>query len=380
MKRILSLVFAVTCFILTSCTNEHPTTSRFSLSTTSFEICSEEEGYSVEIISDGAWVATSDSQWISITTDSGSKGISEILFTVEENNEDATREGKITVTSDKLNLSTTLTIKQFQFSSECLEIHYTTNYNEILEIREDIFNAPIVLHDFSNKSGVIKCAAPITTIKDEAFFELQTLATITLPESVDSIGAWAFWGCFALKNINIPERVTTIGDSAFASCSALTNITLPESLQYVGCDLFYGCESMEAFYGKFASEDNRCLIVDNTLRNFASKGLTQYEIPEGVTQIAFATFYYCVYLESITIPESVTSIEDMAFYCCDNLSSIYCKCATPPTLGEMVFDANDGEADIPINCTIYVPTASVEAYKAATYWSKYASRIEGYDF
>ena len=102
MKRILSLVFAVTCFILTSCTNEHPTTSRFSSSTTSLEICSEEEGYSVEIISDGAWVATSDSQWISITTDSGSKGISEILFTVEENNEDATREGKITITSDKL--------------------------------------------------------------------------------------------------------------------------------------------------------------------------------------------------------------------------------------------------------------------------------------
>lgn len=58
------------------------------------------------------------------------------------------------------------------------------------------------------------------------------------------------------------------------------------------------------------------------------------------------------------------------FHYCSNLTKIYCKATTPPTLGSNAFDYT----------IIYVPQASVEAYKSADGWSEYANRIEGYDF
>ena len=85
-------------------------------------------------------------------------------------------------------------------------------------------------------------------------------------------------------------------------------------------------------------------------------------------------FYKCSLLTSITLPEGVTSIGDWAFYDCSSLTTVYSKQTTPPTTYNRTFES----------CTnlnkIYVPTASVDAYKAAAGWSEYADKIEGYTF
>jgi hypothetical protein len=89
-------------------------------------------------------------------------------------------------------------------------------------------------------------------------------------------------------------------------------------------------------------------------------------------------------LTSIAIPDGVTSIGDDAFASCRSLESVYCKAITPPSLGKDVFkDLNtltipSGFANL--GCAIYVPTESVNAYKAATNWTDYAVDIVGYDF
>lgn len=85
-------------------------------------------------------------------------------------------------------------------------------------------------------------------------------------------------------------------------------------------------------------------------------------------------FEECSSLMCITIPDSVTSIGERAFYNCTSLTSVYCKPITPPTGGSTMFRY------ITSDCKIYVPKASVEAYKAATYWSDYADNIVGYNF
>ena len=145
--------------------------------------------------------------------------------------------------------------------------------------------------------------------------------------------------------ITFDSDVTSVGIYAFSSCKSLTSIKIPNSVTDVNTLAFSGCSNLTAFYGKFASQDNRCLIVDGELTHFAPAGITQYSIPEGITSIGvrafedvetlteviipqgvisikFGAFNGCEYLQSITIPDSVNTIENSAFYGCTLASNI----------------------------------------------------------
>jgi hypothetical protein len=88
-----------------------------------------------------------------------------------------------------------------------------------------------------------------------------------------------------------------------------------------------------------------------------------------------AAFAFCNSLASVTIPDSVTEIGGYAFYDCTSLKEVYCKPTTPPSVGgSPMFSGNASGRKI------YVPRASVDAYKAARYWSDYADDIVPYDF
>ena len=261
---------------------------------------------------------------------------------------------------------------------------------------------------FSDCYGLTSVTIPdsVTTIGRSAFDSCYVLTSVTIPDNVTTIEEYAFRYCRSLTSITIPDRVTEIGFYAFQDCSSLKDITIPESVTTIGDNPFEYCDGLTAFYGKFASEDNRCLIVDGVLKSFAPAGLTEYTIPDsvttigdsafiscdalksitipdGVTAIEFGAFYGCSSLTSITIPDSVTKIENYAFFDCNSLTSVYCRATTPPALGnDRVFKYYDNDSyKILENLTaIYVPRASVEAYKATQYWSDYADLIEPYDF
>ena len=218
-------------------------------------------------------------------------------------------------------------------------------------------------HTFNGCSSLTSVNIPdgVTSIDGYTFNGCSSLTSITIPEGVTSIGAYAFGECSSLTSITIPEEVTSIGFAAFDGCSSLTSITIPEGVTSIDQSAFYNCSS-----------------------------LTSITIPEGVTSIEKRVFYKCSSLASITLPNSLISIGTDAFRSCSALSSItipagvtniddaFRQCdlktvtvlaETPPTISSGMFN----------NCSnltaIEVPAVSVDAYKAATYWSDYSSYI-----
>ena len=109
---------------------------------------------------------------------------------------------------------------------------------------------------------------------------------------------------------------------AFSGCESLQSITIPNSVKSIGDMAFRGCKSLTEFKGKFASDDGRCLIVYGVLNSFASAELSEYNIPNSVTAIGEGAFRGCDNLTSVTISNRVISIGEGAFYGCKSLSIV----------------------------------------------------------
>ena len=208
----------------------------------------------------------------------------------------------------------------------------------------------------------------VTSIGDYAFRSCSSLTSVTIPDSVISIGENAFSDCSNLTSITIGNSVTSIGDYAFYKCSRLTSITIPDSVTSIGRFAFDNCSALTSI-----TIGNGVTSIGDYAFSYCSR-LTSITIPDSVTSIGRFAFDNCSALTSITIGNGVTSIGDHAFSYCSSLTSVYCKPKTPPTMYTDVF------YNISTSAKIYVPRASVNSYKSASGWSSYASKITGYDF
>ena len=218
----------------------------------------------------------------------------------------------------------------------------------------------------------------VTSISS-AFKECTGLTSITIPNSVTSIGSSAFSGCTGLTSITIPNSVTSIGSSAFKGCTSLSSITIPNSVTYIGSDAFYRCLNLKkviipdiagwcensinyesnlfnSAYTHFYSDENTRItnlvipegttfIGDNAFNGWSD--LISVTIPNSVTSIGSSAFAYCIGLTSVSIGSSVTTIGDEAFSGCTGLTSITIPNSVT-TIGDRAFSGCIGLTSITI--------------------------------
>ena len=138
----------------------------------------------------------------------------------------------------------------------------------------------------------------------------------SVPDTVKTIGDFAFYGAKVLESVDIPDSVIAINTNAFGECSGLKEVVIPDSVTSMGEAVFYKCTSLEKVK----------LSVNITSPNPAvfqyCSSLKEVVLPESMKFISFFMFSYCKEITNIVLPDKLNSVLRSAFQNCDNLKNI----------------------------------------------------------
>lgn len=288
--------------------------------------------FSDECLNGFSYSFTTPTGMITSASVSGGSGVSAYTVTISSNQETTAKTGTITV------------------SYTASENSCTTSAISISQAAADV---PKVILTLADSSTVSKACdgnplkySDITSLVGNDFGSIRTAEVKDCVTSISvESGGGTFRDASGMTSVTLPSTLTAINSSSFWGCSSLSGVTLPNDLAYIGNDAFRGCSS-----------------------------LTSITIPDRVQTIGGLAFYQCTSLTTVIIGTGFTGTTNPghSFQYCSNLQTITVRATTPPTIDTFFFDST------PIangNGTIYVPSASVNAYKTATGWSTYSDRI-----
>ena len=196
----------------------------------------------------------------------------------------------------------------------------------------------------------------VTSIGEDAFIG-SGLTSVVIPNSVTTIGNYAFYNCKGLTSINIPNSVTSIGESSFCACRGLTSLTIPNSLTYISGSAFEECSGLITV----TIPSSVTTIGLRSFRNCTS--LTSVTIPNSLSIIGTQAFNGCSSLTTVTLGSGINKINTQAFSDCKELKDIYCLKESNP------WTSSDAFKDSYIEyATLHVPANSINVYKTAVPW------------
>ena len=244
--------------------------------------------------------------------------------------------------------------------SSLLSIEVSDNNKNYSSFDGVLFNkdkTELITYPAGKPNDTYEIPNSVTSIGEWAFSECESLTSVTIPDSVTSIGSSAFYNtayysyvsnwdngvlyisnCLIDTNCNfdsttdyiIKDGTRIIADSAFSVCESLASVTIPNSVTSIGKEAFYNCASLTSI--EISDDNKNYSSVDGVLFNKdkselitypAGKADSEYAIPNSVTSIGEWAFKYCESLTDITIPNSVTNIGDFAFDYCRSLKDVY---------------------------------------------------------
>ena len=172
----------------------------------------------------------------------------------------------------------------------------------------DDFDSP--LYDIHHtKIHSVTIPQSVTSIGKDAFAQCRALQSLTIDDAATSIGDWAFDECYKLTTLSLGKKITTIGDYAFYDCRILNNVTIPQSVTSIGDQAFGCCYGMDSFTIKDAATS----IGEYAF--FYCQSLTTLSLGENITTIGDDAFRSCYKLETITLPAGLASFGNCLIGC-----------------------------------------------------------------
>lgn len=244
------------------------------------------------------------------------------------------------------------------------------------------FKEKMPLVDLIIDEGTLKVA-------DAAFWEYETLVSVTLPNSLVSLGTHVFAYCPELRQVDFGQSIVEIGGAAFYSCTSLEDFTLPETVTKIGSWAFASCRSLYRLdlpnsittIGNYAFDECSNLAIVTLPEGlteieeglFDQSGLKSITIPTGVVTIGDLAFFACEALKTAVIPETVTEIGDHAFVC-PNIDTVTCLGGIPASLYY-----NSSSFEVPSNTCLIVPCGCTETYRNSDWGVVFSNIIEDCD-
>lgn len=236
----------------------------------------------------------------------------------------------------------------------------------------------------------------LTTVPNYLFHSCGAITTISIPNTVKSIGDNVFQRCVLLQNIELPTSLTTLGSAVFYGCSGLVELVLPEGVTGCSANCFHDCSSLErlvipstfksvggnSFGGcgklsfEVAANNNTYKDIDGVLYNVAGTTLVEYAkdyiqpnytVVEGTTTLGNYSFCNCYHLTSIVLPSTLKTVGLGSFAGATKLSSITSNAVTAPTAngsdafgkttsnytGRETYSTGNNKLRIPLNASGY---------------------------
>ena len=215
----------------------------------------------------------------------------------------------------------------------------------ITELPSGLFKGLTELEDVVLPQG-------LTAIPDSMFDGCTSLPDISIPDSVTSIGDYAFRNT-AITEVPVIDRLTKIGTQTFYGCRNLTEVNIPAGVTYINTSAFEGCSGITDFI--FEEGSQMTTLPANMFKGMTS--LTNVVLPESLTRIPNYCFSGCSSLKNVTIPEGVSAIGDYAFESCTKMQDFEIPSGIK-SLGAYAFKGCTSLKDVTIPATV----TSVGAY------------------